>query len=102
MTNKSIVTEAKEIAADAAHAGVEGIKAVAGEALGAAAMAATVVVVERTAEALFTAGHQVEAAAPSIGEAARATAARPFLSRPTPRRRVARPSLAKPAKSKRK
>lgn len=88
MAARSVVAEAKNMAVYAAESGLEGVRSVAGEALGAAAQAATVVVVERAAEALLNTGHQVEKAGPMMAEAARATAAQPFLSKPMPKRKA--------------
>jgi hypothetical protein len=68
----------------------EGVKDVAGEALGAAAAAAAGVVMVRAAEALLTGGEELKEAAPAVSEAARETAAAPFISKPaTPARPVA-------------
>jgi len=82
MKNKSTLTEAKDAVADAARTSLDGVKDVAGEALGAAAAAAAGVVIVRAAEALLTGGEELKAAAPAVSEAAKETAAAPFIGRP--------------------
>lgn len=103
MATKSKLTEAKDMAVDAAGSGLDGMKSVAGEALGAAAQAATAVVIERAAEALLNTGHQIEKAAPVMAEAARATAAQPFTSSPakaTPKKKPSRKRAATKSKAR--
>ena len=90
MENKSTLTEAKDVVVDAAKSGLEGVKDVAGEALGAAAAAAAGVVIVRAAEALLTGGEDLKAAAPVVSAAARETVAAPFVSTPAPRAHQAR------------
>jgi hypothetical protein len=104
MENKSSLTEAKDLVVDAAKSGLDGVKDVAGEAIGAAAAAAAGVVIVRAAEALLTSGEELKAAAPAVSVAAKETAAAPFTSTPTKPRRKAR-SMAvghSPAKTKAK
>ena len=80
MTKKTLLAETKDSMVDAAQAGFEGVREVAGEALGAAAAAATAVVFERAVGALAAGERQIQAAAPAAAEAARVAAAQPFMS----------------------
>lgn len=82
MKNKNTLTEAKDSVVHAAKSSLDGVKDVAGEALGAAAAAAAGVVIVRAAEAFLTGGEELRAVAPALSEAAKETAAAPFIGRP--------------------
>ena len=72
MAKKSVKTKVKEVA----KSGAQGVSSVAGEALGAAAVTAAGVVVERMAQALGSDAKKVEEAKPSIVRAAKKFPAR--------------------------
>lgn len=78
MAKKSVMTDAKDSLLDAAKTGAEGVKSVAGEALGAAAVAAVGVVLDRVTSALGTGEQQLAAATPAAKEAARKVVTKPF------------------------
>jgi len=78
MTQKSTMAEAKETIADAAKTGVEELKTVATEAIGAAAAAAAGVVMNRVAEALGAGERKLDEGA---AVAAKQVAAQPFMSK---------------------
>ena len=88
MAKKSMMSEA----ADA-------VKSIAGAALGAAAVAATGVVVDRMAGAMTRSGQKLEQAAPSLEKAAAQKLASPIL--PKPQKRAAAKKTATSAKKKR-
>jgi hypothetical protein len=67
---KTITRKAKHAIAGAAHRGAKNVKAVAGEALGAAARAATDVVLQRTAAALGSGRDQLARSTPALKRAA--------------------------------
>ena len=87
MAKKSMMSEA----ADA-------VKSIAGAALGAAAVAATGVVVDRMAGAMTRSGQKLEEAAPSLEDAAAQRLTKPIL--PKPRKRAAATKKASSAKKK--
>jgi hypothetical protein len=64
MVKKSMVIEARDTIVDAAKASAEGVKAVAGDALGAAAVAAAGVVLQRASDALQAKGKELADARP--------------------------------------
>lgn len=76
MAKKSVIREA-----------TDAVKSVAGAALGAAAVAATGVVVSRVAGAIRQRGKQLEDSTPEIQKLAETTVMKPLL--PTPRKRAA-------------
>ena len=65
MAKKSLVGDAKDTLADAARVGAEGVKAVGREALGAAAAAATGVVLKRASQALGAGQQKMDEAIPA-------------------------------------
>jgi len=67
---KTFTRKAKHAIAGAAHRGAKNVKAVAGEALGAAARAATDVVLQRTTAALASGRDQLARSTPAIKRAA--------------------------------
>jgi hypothetical protein len=87
MAKKSMVTEAFDAA-----------KSVAGAALGAAAVAATGVVVTSVAGAIRQRGHELETAAPQLRKLAGETVSKPLL--PRKQKRAAATRRAKTAKKK--
>ena len=78
MAKFSMMTDAKETIVDAAKAGAEGVKTVAGEALGAAAAAAAGVVLEHMSNALAAGDAKIQEATPAATEAARQAVSSPF------------------------
>jgi hypothetical protein len=84
-----ITTRARRAITHAAQRGAKGVKTVAGEALGAAAKAATDVVLERTAAALASGKAKLTQATPAIRRAA-GKAAKRSVDRPTRRKKPTR------------
>jgi hypothetical protein len=70
MAKNSIMTDAKDTMVEAAKSGAEGMKTVAGEALGAAAVAAAGVVLDHVSKALGQGAQDVEANKPAMTQAA--------------------------------
>src|SRR5688500_3864313 len=70
MAKNSIMTDAKDTMVEAAKSGAEGMKTVAGEALGAAAVAAAGVVLDHVSKALNQGAQDVEANKPAMTQAA--------------------------------
>lgn len=93
MAKNSIMTDAKDTMVEAAKSGAEGMKTVAGEALGAAAVAAAGVVLDHVSKALSQGSQQVETSKPAA-ERAVSDAAVSFVSGP-PARKKARKKAAK-------
>lgn len=83
-----IRTKAKRAIANAAQWSAKGVKTVAGDAIGAAAKAATEVMLQKTAEALATGRSKLTRSAPAIKRAA-SSAAKASVNRPTRRKRTA-------------
>jgi hypothetical protein len=96
---RSITTRARHAISDAAQRGAQGVKSVAGDALGAAAKAAAEVVFESTADALGAGRAKIKQSSPAmkraIGKAAKQTIS-------GPRRKKAVAKRGKPASSKQK
>ena len=88
MARKGRLSKASDAAKDLAQRAtkrleepVDAAKTVAGEALGAAAIAATGVVATRVADAILEGGEQVRAATPHLQQMAAKTVSRPLLKR---------------------
>ena len=88
MAKKSVKTKVKEVA----KSGAQGVSSVAGEALGAAAVTAAGVVVERVAQALGSGAKKVEEAKPSMERDAKKAVS------PARRKRKAKKSRKAPRK----
>lgn len=103
MARKNIRTKARHAIANAAQWSARGVKTVAGEAIGAAAKAATEVVLQKTAEALTTGRSKLTRSAPAIKRAA-GNVAKASVNRPARRKRVARrrASVARASTSRRR
>lgn len=96
MAKDSIMTDAKDTMVEAAKSGAEGMKTVAGEALGAAAVAAAGVVLDHVSKALSQGAQQVETSKPAAEQAV-SDAAVSFVSGP-PARKTAKKARKKAAK----
>jgi hypothetical protein len=94
MAKKSIVTETKDAVVDATRSGAQGVKSVASEAVGAAAAAATSVVLDRISIALDTGAKKVKTVKPTATKAVtRAVAFSGLRNAPAKARKKAVPKL---------
>jgi hypothetical protein len=93
-TEKDILMAKKSMT----HQAVDAAKSVAGAALGAAAIAATGVVVTRVASAIRSSGRELEDSTPAIQQLAANTVTKPLL--PRKQKRAAATRKAKTAKKK--
>ena len=84
---RTITSRAKRAITVAAQRSVKGVKTVAGEAIGAAAKAATEVVLQKTAETLATGRSKLTRSAPAIKRAA-GNAAKASVNKPVRRKRT--------------
>lgn len=94
MAKNSIMTDAKDTMVEAAKSGAEGMKTVAGEALGAAAVAAAGVVLDHVSKALSAGAQEVEANKPAMTQAASNAV---NFAGPAPARKKAKKKSAKKA-----
>lgn len=96
MAKNSIMTDAKDTMVEAAKSGAEGMKTVAGEALGAAAVAAAGVVLDHMSKALSQGAQQIETSKPATEQAV-SDAAVSFVSGPPASKTTEKKSAKKPA-----
>lgn len=96
---RSITTRARHAISDAAQRGAQGVKSVAGDALGAAAKAAADVLFESTANALGAGQTKIKQSSPAMKRAI-SKAAKQTISRPRRKKTVTK--RRKPASSKQK
>jgi hypothetical protein len=96
MAKNSIMTDAKDTMVEAAKSSAEGMKTVAGEALGAAAVAAAGVVLDHVSKALNQGAQQVETSKPATEQAV-SDAAVSFVGA-APARKTAKKAKKKSAK----
>lgn len=98
---RSITTKARDVITNAAQRSVKGVTSMAGDALGAAAMAAADVVLESTTNALEAGRAKIKQSTPvmkrAIGEAAKRT-----ISTPVQRTTVAKRNITNKRKAKRR